>query len=224
MFRKTLVLSVVSSSLASACLLVCPASASEASLDSLIPSESIAAVHVRVPELAASKNFVFLKQLAARVAPEASRFTQQSLGVDVSTLSGLTVVIPPRGTSPSPPGDSEFYPIVAATFVDAIRVEELTTRLVDEYGFAAAADRVYSNREDLALQFVSNHTLVVGQPSALARWIDARAADSNSSDRSTLAEALAAAVDRGHVVAAWNIEAARSLAPRRRCSTYQRVP
>ena len=213
MCRKIAVLSAVLASLFFVGLGSRPTGASEPNLARIIPPGSLAAVHVRVPELVASKNFDFLKQLAARVAPEASQFSQTALGVDVATLSELTVVIPPQGTSPLPPGDSEFNPLIAATFIDAIRVEELTARLVNEFGFAAAADRVYSNREDLALQFVSNHTVIVGRPSALARWMDALAADENSGDDASLTQALKAAVYRGHVVAAWNIGATRSLAP-----------
>ena len=139
-----------------------------------IPPESLAIVQIDVPDLCQSPNFAFLIQAARRVASETSDYSLTKLGIDVTTLTEVTVVVPPVDRIMEASASNRSPVVVAVTFAEPFRADVLMARLEKELDLVAVGNGMYHRADSLALFVASDQTLVAGSPTSLAWWLDAR--------------------------------------------------
>jgi hypothetical protein len=163
-----------------------------------IPAGSAGYVHVRVSEIVEAPQFDAIKRLQSHVRSETTAFSLSRLGLDVTTLSEVTLLFPPYDFVMKRKSENPF--VLVATLSDAFQPEQFASRLSAQLGLSRDTNNLLTNGRDLAFFVASDHTVALGSPAALNWWLSNR----NGRDSSRLAASRAAMEGQGQILAGWD--------------------
>lgn len=160
-----------------------------------LPQGAFGYIHVQVDELREAPCLVLVSQLLRHVSTEASVWSTSRLGLDLTTLTDITVIVPPLQQVMAEQG-GEPAVCVVATFSKSFRLAEFAKQLPEGWQPSNEGERYYVRGTSEALHIVSNTCLVLGKPSAVKWWMGAE----YEGEDGALTGLLQGSLEAGHIL------------------------
>ena len=137
----------------------------------VLPTGSLGYVHLQLDEMSETPQARVFNQLLSHVAAESSLLSIEKLGLDVTSVTDLTLVVPPFNQLLEATGSGDYPMVVLARFSKSFRSRQLGSHLAGWSPQSVGNNGMYVREDGAALHIASNRMLVIGTSAAVQWWL-----------------------------------------------------